>query len=371
MAQKDKKPHLGKGLNALLGDSFVQDIKDPKASDNTEFPVDVELKSRLCELPISRIQPNPYQPRKQWNDKELEELATSIKVKGLLQPVLVRKAVPGKGRKDLDIHKYISGSKLEGEKGGDKQGGRVSADNVGLQSTDIEKKGDFYELIAGERRYRAAEMAGLEVLPAIVRAASDEEMFELALVENIHREDLNPVDRAMAYRQYLDQFGLTHADGAQRLGEDRSVITNYLRLLDLPKEIQTMLVEKDLSMGHARALLSISSDELKKKIAVMAMTDKLSVREVERIVRQKTEKGKAPREPKEEKDKPSHIVDLENAFRDRLGTKVSISTGKGGQKGKIVIEFYSLDEFDRISEKMGMWYEPRGPVDKTVRIRPY
>jgi ParB family chromosome partitioning protein len=195
-------------------------------------------------------------------------------------------------------------------------------------------------------------MASLKSIPALVREASDEQLLELALIENIHRTDLNPIERAKAYQRYLQTFSLTQAEAAQRLGEDRSVITNYLRLLDLPDEIKQMLIEGQLSMGHARAMLALPTDELRRKLANRAMAGRLSVREVERLVRKYlTGTGESR---KTIRSKPPHIVDLEQQLSRQLGTKVAIETRKNGQRGKIIIEFYSLEEFDRIMEAVGM-----------------
>ncbi len=302
--KKAKKPHLGKGLEALMG-SLGKQPKEPQASDhNIQFPPDVKLELGKSELPISQIRPNPYQPRTAWNEEQLKELSESIKTNGIIQPIIVRKS------------------------------------------------GDGHQIIAGERRCRAARMAGLETVPVIVRKATDEEMLELALVENIHRSDLNPIERAKAYQNFIKSFDLTQTDAAKRLGEDRSVVTNYLRLLDLPTDIKQMLVGAQLSMGHARAILSLPSDDLRRKLANRAMSGRLSVREVERLVR-KYLQGKT--EEKEAKEgKQAHIVDLERQLQSILGTKVNIQSNKRGQRGRIIIDYYSLDEFDRLTERMGL-----------------
>ena len=186
----------------------------------------------------------------------------------------------------------------------------------------------------------------------MVRQASDEQLLELALVENIHRTDLNPIERAKAYRNYLDRFSLTQAEAAERLGENRSVVANYLRLLDLPLEIREMLSAGQITMGHARAILSLPTDELRRKLANRAMAGRLSVREVERLVRKYITGSETPKTTV--RSKPAHILDLETKLAKQLGTKVSIQARRNGQRGKIVIEFYSLDEFDRITESLGL-----------------
>jgi len=306
--KKEKPKHLGRGLASLLGpimsntDGENQAI--PITAITAKLPPDKELHSSLREIRIDSIKPNPYQPRMIWDEQELGDLAESIRTNGVIQPIIVRLAESG------------------------------------------------FELIAGERRFRAAEMAGLETIPALVREANDEKMLELALIENIHRTSLNPIERAKAYQNYIKTFSLTQATAAERLSEDRSAIANYLRLLDLPEEIKQMLINRQLTMGHARAILSLPTDELRRKLANRAMAGRLSVREVEGLVRKymtgssKTEKVKLP--------KPPHILDLEDKLTRQLGTKVAIETRKNGQRGKIIIEFYSLDEFDRIAEDIGL-----------------
>ena len=302
--KKTKKPHLGRGLEALMG-SMTKINKDKQENEReTSFPPDAKLELAKSELPISQIRPNPYQPRTSWNQEQLAELCESIKANGIIQPIIVRKSEGG------------------------------------------------YQIIAGERRFRAAEMAGLELVPVFVRQATDEEMLELALVENIHRADLNPIERAKAYQNFINSFNLTQTDAAKRLGEDRTVISNYLRILDLPNEIKQMLSEGQLSMGHARAMLALPSDDLRRKLANRAMAGRLSVREVERLVRKYLE-GKTEQKA-EKKEKLAHIIDLERQLQSILGTKVNIKANKRGQKGRIIIDYYSIDEFERLTERMGL-----------------
>lgn len=306
--KKERPKHLGRGLASLLSPIMPdrteanQTLPDPPATAN--FPIDKELRNSLQEISLDAISPNPYQPRMVWDQQELADLAESIRANGVIQPIIVRPSGTG------------------------------------------------FELIAGERRLRAAQLASLTTIPALVRTATDEQLLELALVENIHRTDLNPIERAKAYQNYLKTFSLTQAEAAARLGEDRSVLANYLRLLDLPGEIRQMLIDGQLSMGHARAVLSLPSDELRRKLANRAMAGRLSVREVERLVRKYltgTSQSRAT-----VRSKPAHILDLESKLTSQLGTKVSIETRKNGQRGKITIDFYSLDEFDRITERIGI-----------------
>jgi ParB family chromosome partitioning protein len=306
--KREKPRHLGRGLQSLISPitSVVTEAEHalsgtPAAS---KYPPDKELKDSLHEISIDSISPNPYQARSVWNEQELAELTESIRANGIIQPIIVRPAGAG------------------------------------------------YQLIAGERRFRAAKLASLATIPAMIRQASDEQLHEWALVENIHRVDLNPIERAKAYRDYVNTFSLTQAEAAERLGEGRSVVANYLRLLDLPQEIKQMLAESSLSMGHARAILALPTDELRRKLANRAMAGRLSVREVERLVRKYlagTGQVKTTL-----RSKPPHIIDIENKMASQLGTKVSIETRKNGQRGRVIIEFYSLDEFDGIMDRIGI-----------------
>ena len=306
--KKEKPKHLGRGLASLLGpiiletDEAKQAFPAPAVVAN--FPPDKELQTSMREIRIDSISPNPYQPRTTWDEEELADLANSIRANGVVQPIIVRPSQAG------------------------------------------------YQLIAGERRLRAAQLAGLAVIPALVRQATDEQLLELALVENIHRTNLNPIERARAYQNYLNTFSLTQTEAAERLGEDRSVVANYLRLLDLPEEIKQMLTDGRLTMGHARAMLALPTDELRRKLANRAMAGRLSVREVERLVRKYL--GAAGVAGAKVRSKPAHILDLENKLTGQLGTKVTIEARRNGQRGRIIVEFYSLDEFDRITEKMGL-----------------
>jgi ParB family chromosome partitioning protein len=308
VTKRERPKHLGRGLDSLISPIITNDIAPDRmlsaSTTESNFPEDKELRDMLHDIRLEDISPNPYQARIVWDEQELTELAESIRVNGVIQPIIVRPFSQG------------------------------------------------YQLIAGERRFRAAQMISLETIPALVRQASDEQIYEWSLIENIQRVDLNPIERAKAYRDYLNAFSLTQTDAAKRLGEDRSVVANYLRLLDLPQDIKQMLAEAKLSMGHARAILALPTDELRRKLANRAMAGRLSVREVERLVRKylagtnqlkTTVRSKSP-----------HIQDLENKLSSQLGTKVRIETRKNGQKGRIIIEFYSLNEFDGITERLGL-----------------
>ena len=306
--KKDRPKHLGRGLQSLLSPIISIEsethLSSPERISTSKFPIDKELRDSLQEIRLDKIRPNPYQVRTVWNEQDLEDLAESIKANGVIQPIIVRPDIDG------------------------------------------------YQIIAGERRYRASKMASFQTIPALVRQASDEQLHEWALVENIHRVDLNPIERAKAYRDYLNTFSLTQTEASERLGEDRSVIANYLRLLDLPQEIKQMLVDGKLSMGHARAILALPTDELRRKLANKAMAGRLSVREVEKLVRRFL--AGTGKENKNNRSKPPHIIDLERKLAEQLSTKVNVETRKNGQRGKIIIEFYSLDEFDGIIERLGL-----------------
>jgi ParB family chromosome partitioning protein len=307
IARKEKPRHLGRGLDSLISPIINQEDSRVMLSDlqnEPNFPVDKELRDSFRLIKLDDISTNPYQARIEWNEKDLDNLADSIKANGVVQPIIVRPIKDG------------------------------------------------YQLIAGERRYRAAKLASLQSIPAMVRDANDEQMHEWSLVENIHRVDLNPIERAKAYRDYLNTFSLTQTEASQRLGEDRSVVANYMRLLDLPQEIKQMLAESKLSMGHARAILALPTDELRRKLANRAMAGRLSVREVERLVRRYL--AGSNKDIRKIRSKSPHIQDLEMKLSSQLGTKVNIETRKNGQRGKIIIEFYSLDEFDGITERLGL-----------------
>lgn len=307
-ARTEKPRHLGRGLESLLGPMPPSDAALPQPAAQplsaTCFPPDTERDRALKQLGLESVSPNPYQARTVWNEEDLRELTDSIRANGVIQPIVVR---PFQGR---------------------------------------------YQLIAGERRFRAARMAGLAHVPALVREVTDEQLFEWSLVENIHRRDLNAIERAKAYHRYLSAFSLTQAEAAQRLGEGRSVIANHLRLLDLPEELKQMLADGRLSMGHARAILGLPTDELRRKLANRALAGRLSVREVERLVRTYLARDGKPPAPRPAK--PSHILDLEEKLKRQLGTRVAIETRRNGQRGRVVIEFDSLDEFDRITETLGL-----------------
>lgn len=312
-AKKEKPKHLGRGLKSLLGEMSI-DVESTEGISGVKKELEISSQNPqnsqkkdsgpIKQLAVDQITPNPYQPRSQWDTAKLEELSQSISANGVIQPIIVRSTAGG------------------------------------------------YELIAGERRLRASQMAGLDKIPALVRQATDEQMLEIALVENIHRADLNAIERAKAYQKYIRSFNISQTEAAERLGENRSVVANYLRLLDLPDDIKFMISKDQLSMGHARAILALPGEELRRKIANKAMAGRLSVREVERLVRKQLQDE--DKEIPKLKTKPSHIVDIESRIKRQVGTNVRIDMKKNSQQGKITIEFNSLDDFDRISQMLGV-----------------
>lgn len=250
------------------------------------------------EIPIDLIDPSSLQPRTVFDEAKLAELAQSISANGVVQPLLLR------------------------------------------------RKGPRYELIAGERRWRAAQLAGLSRVPAVIRSVSDDKVLELALIENIQREDLNPIEEARAYKKLIDTVGLTQETVAERVGRDRSYVTNYLRLLKLPNDLQDLLQRGKLSTGHARALLGTEHVEVQRRLARRVIDQDLSVRATERLVRQTVE----PRQRKP--SRTGHTVDpnvraAESKLRRQFGTQVRIVTDDSG-RGKIEFEFYNATDLDRL-----------------------
>ena len=255
------------------------------------------------EIPIEQIHPNPHQPRRQFNDTSLAELAASLKSNGLIQPVVVRRVTEG------------------------------------------------FQLVAGERRLRAARLAGMSVIPAIVREVDSFTQAQMALVENIHREDLNPLERAAAYRGLIDQLGLTQAELATRLGEERSTVANFLRLLELAEPVKGMIRDGRLSLGHAKVLAGVADVLEQERLAHLTVNQGLSVRNLERVVQSAAMSAL----PKRSTSEPSaHIQQLEKSVARQLGMRVQIRAGGGKGKGRVVIHYASLDQFDVLLEKLGV-----------------
>lgn len=300
----DKLPprRLGRGLDALLG-------QKPGSSANPGDPVAIAEEGTLREIPIGEIRPNQYQPRKEFKAEELRELRDSIKAAGLLQPITVRK---------------IAGQ-------------------------------NSYELVAGERRLRAIRELGWARIPALVREYDDRTMLTLALVENLQRQDLNPIEEAEGYSRLSGEFGLTQNEIAELVGKDRSTIANLLRVLHLPAEVRRMLQSGQLSLGHARPLLALEDEALIVSVAQETVEHGLSVRAVEQRVRQEAPKEEKPKRgrPMKVDDRPAEIRHVEDAFRKKLQTDVSVNV-KANQKGEIRIQFYSYDDLNRLLEMMDL-----------------
>ena len=297
-----KKRGLGRGLEALLG---------PKAAAAATRPAEVEQPQPgdvMRTLPVAQMQPGKYQPRRDMDPDKLQELSASIQAQGVIQPIVVRELAPGQ-----------------------------------------------YEIVAGERRWRASQLAGLAEVPVVLRELDDRTVIAMALIENIQREDLNPLEEAQALQRLIDEFALTHAEAAAAVGRSRAAVSNLLRLLDLPPAIRALLEARRLEMGHARALLTLSP-ELASKLAHEAAEHGWSVREVEHRAQQFAA-GKVPangagtRKPKPAGARQPDIASLENELSESLGARVAIAHGKGG-KGRLVIHYSDLDTLDGVLERL-------------------
>lgn len=296
MADK-KKSGLGKGLTSIFG-ADVEQFLDDIQNNGGDAPGRKEV-----EIPIAEIRANPYQPRKEFDEKSLRELADSIGVHGIFTPLLVRRSVQG------------------------------------------------YELIAGERRLRAAKLAGLTRVPAISVDFTDEEMMEISILENVQRENLNPIEEAAAYESLIKRLGYTQEKLAERVGKSREYCANMLRLLRLPQPVQEMVTEKQLTMGHVRPLLALEDEDEMFEAAEKIRKEKMSVREVERYIKELTGGDRKKQKQKKEPEKDPLIRDIENRMSSKLGTKVSI-TGK-----TVNIQFTDTADLNRILELLGMLEE--------------
>ena len=281
-----KKSGLGKGLDTLIPSMDI--------NKTTNVKTDTTLK-------LSQIEPNRKQPRKNFDEDALEELADSIKEFGIIQPIVVQ------------------------------------------------KRADYYEIIAGERRWRAAKLAGIKEVPVVIKDFSDKEIMEIALIENIQREDLNPIEEAMAYKNLIDEYNLKQDEVAQRVSKSRASVTNSMRLLKLCDEVQRMLVEDMISSGHARALLAIENAELQVEIAGRIFDERLSVRETEKIVKDIIN----PKKKAEKKEIKNEFIykDIEEKLKSKMGSKVKLNYKANG-KGRIEIEYYSDMELERIYDML-------------------
>lgn len=286
---------LGKGLDALIPEDSSRKVT---ARPKKETVVEKVIKKEEVMVKTSDIEPNREQPRKNFDEDALLELAESIKQFGIIQPLIVQ------------------------------------------------KKKDYYEIIAGERRWRAAKMAGLKEIPVIIKDYTEQEIVEISLIENIQREDLNPIEEALAYRRLLNEFHLKQDEVAERVSKSRTAVTNSMRLLKLDERVQQMVIDDMISSGHARALLAVEDKEVQYSLAMKIFDEKLSVREVERLVKNLQEEPKK----KEEKRDDSFIYrDIEERMKCILGTKVNVMHKKNN-KGKIEIEYYSNEELERLIE---------------------
>jgi len=297
MAKAIKKQALGRGLSALLSDSAhdINSIQDKNAS---------KLVGNIVEIELEAIALNPFQPRTNFNEEALRELASSIRELGVIQPITVRK-----------------------------------------------QEGNRFQLVSGERRYRASKLIGLKTIPAYVRLANDQEMLEMALVENIQRKDLDPIEVALSYRQLIEEIKLTQEQLSVRVGKNRSTVTNFLRLLKLDPIIQTGIRDGFLSMGHGRALINIPDQNLQLEVYQKIIKDNLSVRQTEQLVKQVKQGKPVNAAPAVKKELPEFvsrgIKDISNYLGHKVEAKVT-----GREKGKIIIPFHSEEDFNRIKKLM-------------------
>ncbi|MEY4932920.1 MAG: hypothetical protein RLZZ403_1240 [Pseudomonadota bacterium] len=296
-----KKPSLGRGLGALLGQPVTTSRPDePSSSQRPD--------EQLLKLPVDLLQRGKYQPRLDMRTESLQELADSIRSQGVIQPVVVRPvagAAPGQPQR--------------------------------------------YEIIAGERRWRAAQLAGLHDIPAVVRHVGDEAAVAMALIENIQRENLNPLEEARSLERLISEFKMTHQSAADAVGRSRAAVSNLLRLLELADEVKTLVEERQIEMGHARALLGLDNRRKQAEVAALVANKGLSVRETEALVRRMAAPGPAPADDPPKAD--ANIRKLESDLTDKLGARVQIQQGAKG-KGKLVIQYTSLDELDGILERI-------------------
>jgi ParB family chromosome partitioning protein len=292
----DTRKALGKGLSALLP-ARSQTAAAAAEPARIEAP---QPHGGVIDVPIDSIEPNPVQPRTVFQADKLEELAQSIRSNGIIQPLV------------------------------------------------LQRSGDRYQLVAGERRWRAAKLAGLTNVPAIVREFAPERLLEIALIENIQREDLNPIELAEALDRLVRDHSLSHEDIGRRTGKDRSTVTNLLRLLKLPTDIQILVAEHRLSMGHARAILGLPSEELQKDVAHRTAAEGLSVRQVERLIQvMSTQRDPGSTSPKADTPPDPNVMAATRELEAALGTRVRI-VAQSDKRGKIEIEYFSFDELDRI-----------------------
>jgi ParB family transcriptional regulator, chromosome partitioning protein len=350
---QEKKKALGRGLESLI----------PAARGASPAPAAPESGERVHELPVDEIEPSPYQPRRRADAQAMAELAASIKEQGVLQPIVVRYISAASGRRSMvdgrsGLEQSAHPSPTTGERVGypadhphpSKTGLGGPPDGHGAETgaTQAPK----YQLIAGERRWIASKRAGKTTIPAIVRQVSNEQAMLLALIENIQREDLDAMELAHAFESLSQQFGLTQEQMAVRTGKDRASVSNYLRLLKLPQEVQGALIRGELSFGHAKELLSLEDPGIQAAAAQKILKDHLSVRQTEELVSKLLYLGPMA-DKKQEKPRPAEDPNVRAArieLEGRLGCRVKILDHQG--KGKVVIEYKSLEDFDRIIESL-------------------
>lgn len=297
MPTKNIKRGLGKGLDSLIPTIESTEISKSKSKEKKDESDKDMNKGGVINLKINSIEPNRSQPRKNFDEDALAELSDSIKQFGIIQPLVVQ------------------------------------------------KRDKFYEIIAGERRWRAAKQAGLKEVPVVIKDYTEQEMVEIALIENIQRQDLNPIEEAQAYKRLLTEFHLKQDQLAERVSKSRTAVTNSMRLLKLSDEVQQMVIEELISSGHARALLAVEDKNLQVRLATRIMDERLSVRETEKLI-----KNILNEKPKKEKGEVANLFvyeDIENRIKEIVGTKVKVNHKPNG-KGKIEIEYYSDKELERL-----------------------
>jgi ParB family transcriptional regulator, chromosome partitioning protein len=339
------RPRLGRGLSSLISSlAGPESLQSQYAADQpaqgaaqgagAKAPIAVSAEGEMQtarDLPLDQIAPNPYQPRREFPQEELAGLAASIAVHGVLQPI------------------------------------RVAVASDPAASTP-------YSLVAGERRLRAAKMAGLKTIPCVISRATPEQMLQWAVIENVHRSDLNPIERADAYQQFINRFNISQADLAESLGEPRTTIANYLRILDLQEEVRSMIAAGALSFGHAKVLAGLAGmpaqpgpagatgqpgeADVQLALARRVLAESLSVRDLEALVaeagRAWADGAKAPAGAAPARPRPAYIKDLEERLCASVGTRVRIQPGRRKNAGRLIIEYYSLDDFDRIAAILGV-----------------
>lgn len=320
MSQQTPQPRLGRGLSSLIRSSTISETDSPEYQPVDEpAPADVSPIERqpiqttagsVIMVALSDLKPNPSQPRHLFDEQALAELADSIRLHGVLQPILIARAPDGE------------------------------CDHP-------------YHLIAGERRLRAAELAGLAEVPCIVKSASGREMLELSLIENLRRADLNPVERSKAYRDLMDRFNLTQEEVARRMGEPRATVANYLRILDLCDSVLSFIIAGAVSFGHAKVLAGLAGkSDVQTRLAQQVARENISVRQLEELVKS-AQRGELPQAARHIPPKPAYLADVEHQLTQTVGTKVTIRPGRAKNSGRIVIEYYSLDDFDKIVASIG------------------